>query len=200
MKKTIYIIRHGDKVRTSGDPPLSDLGNTQAQLSAKYLQSFPITKVITSPILRARQTAKYITNALGFNYEIDEKLKERINWGDNSEQSFEDFLNMWNRTTKDRDWEPPIGDSSRKAGKRLESIVENSLKFNDEHIVLVTHGGIITDFLRNVFSAEELNRHINDFESKLEDNIKECSITTLEIDLNNSTLKLNSLAKIDHLD
>lgn len=199
MKKTIYIIRHGDKVRIPGDPSLSDLGNAQAQLSAKYFQSLPITKVIASPILRTQQTAKHIADALGLDYEINEKLKERVNWGDDPNQSFEDFLNMWNRAAKERDWKPPVGDSSRKAGERLESMVKNSLKLNDEHIVLVTHGGIITDFLRNVFSAEELNRHINDFESKLEDNIKECSITILGTNSNDPTLKLISLAKIDHL-
>lgn len=197
--KRFYIIRHGEKVRTPGDPPLSELGNIQAQRAAKYLQDFPITRIVASPILRTQQTAKHIADLLGLPYETNNLLKERVNWGDDPNQSFEEFLSMWVKSSQDRAWQPPVGDSSVSAGKRLEQVISDIHSIEDEHIVLVTHGGITTDFLRNAFRSEELNRFISDFESTLDENIKECSITIVEAGLNNPKLKLVELAYIDHL-
>lgn len=195
-KKVIYLVRHGDKVKTPVDPPLSDLGNKQAQLTGKFLKSFPITRIFTSPILRAKQTAKHIADQLNIESETDELLRERSNWGDTPGQSFEEFLAVWEKATKERDWQPPAGDSSRRAGQRLEEIISKIAKGGNEHVVLVTHGGIITDFLRNSFTIEEINQHIDDFDSI---NIMECSITILEVDPKVS-LKLIKLANTDHLE
>lgn len=199
MSKKFYIIRHGDKVRNPGDPPLSELGNLQAQKAAKHLQGLPISRIVASPILRTQQTAKHIADMLGLAYGTNDLLKERVNWGDDPNQTFEDFLSMWTKASQDRHWQPPVGDSSVSAGKRLEKVISDMLSNEDEHVVLVTHGGIITDFLRNAFVNEELNQFISDFESTLDENIKECSITIVEADPNNPKLKLVELACIDHL-
>jgi broad specificity phosphatase PhoE len=197
--KRFYIIRHGEKVRTPGNPPLSELGNLQAQKVAKHLQGFPISRIVASPILRTQQTAKHIADMLGLTYETNDLLKERVNWGDDTNQSFEDFLSMWTKASQERDWQPPVGDSSVSTGKRLEKVISDMLSNKDEHVVLVTHGGITTDFLRNAFKSKDLNQFISDFESTLDENIKECSITIVEADPNNLKLKLIELANIDHL-
>lgn len=195
-----YIIRHGEKLRTPGDPPLSNIGNIQAQKTAKHLQQFPINNILASPILRTQQTAKHIADLLGLEVETNHLLRERVNWGDEPNQSFEDFIQMWIRSNKDRHWQPPVGDSSLNSGRRLEKAIQDFSEKNDNsHTVLVTHGGIITDFLRNAFDNNVLGNFITDFQSTLDNNIKECSITIVEADINNSNLKLIQLANRQHL-
>jgi broad specificity phosphatase PhoE len=197
--KRFYIIRHGEKVRTPGDPPLSELGTLQAQRTAKYLRDLPISKIVASPMMRTQQTARYIADILSLTFETNDLLKERMNWGDDLHQSIEDFIVLWNKTSQTRDWQPPVGDSSVNAGQRLAKIMSNMLDDEHEHVVLVTHGGVTADFLRNTFKSEVLNQFIADFESTLDRNIKECSITIVEADPNNPKLKLIELAYIDHL-
>ncbi len=68
---TIYLVRHGHIVnpedvfhgRLPGFP-LSDKGREQAQAAAQYLSDRPIVAIYSSPMLRTRQTAAIIQEAL----------------------------------------------------------------------------------------------------------------------------------------
>jgi broad specificity phosphatase PhoE len=199
MIKHLYLIRHGEKAKQSGDPPLSELGNKQAQLTAICLKSLPITKIVASPSLRTKQTALHIANQLGLNLEINDLLQERANWGDNPKQPFNDFLSIWKRASKERNWQPPIGDSSIQSGKRLEKFIIDSLMYKDEHLAVITHGGIISDFLRNVFTDDTQNQQIGNFDFTLDSFIKECSITEVQVNLIDSKIQLITFADTSHL-
>ncbi len=150
MTKTFYLIRHGDKIKTVGDPPLSEKGMKQAEATARHMQLYPIEQIIASPILRTQQTAKILADQLKLPVITDALLRERVNWGDDPDQSFNDFIAMWEKGSSDRDWNPPVGDSSRSAGARLQKVIE-SQSDDKQHIVLITHGGIIADFVLNIF-------------------------------------------------
>ncbi|MBI5151837.1 MAG: histidine phosphatase family protein [Candidatus Pacebacteria bacterium] len=106
---------------------------------------------------------------------------------------------MWTKALHEREWQPPVGDSSVVAGRRLEKIIEKLCQEKNDSVVLVTHGGIITDFLRNVFPLNTLCQFISDFETTLDKNIKECSITVVEAEPTLSTLRLKQLAYVGHL-
>lgn len=112
-------------------------------------------------------------------------------------QSIEDFLLMWERGSKERVWQPPVGDSSIQAGKRLETLIDSLLEQPPEHIVLVTHGGIITDFLRNIFPDHVLDSHISGFTLEREVHIGECSITT--VTYQDCEYRLLRLGSTEHL-
>ncbi len=198
MAKTFYLIRHGDKVKTVGDPPLSEKGVNQAQATANYMTIHPIQQIIASPILRTQQTARYLADKLGLDIQTEPLLRERVNWGDDPEQSFDDFLAMWEKASLERDWIPPVGDSSRSAGARMQQVIE-SHQDPHEHIALITHGGIITDFVLNVFDDEELNKALPNFPTTKEDNVFECSLTIVEYDPMSKQYKLKLLACTDHL-
>lgn len=195
--KYFYLVRHGEKQKTKGDPPLSPKGREQAKLTAKHLSQFPVKAVFTSPMKRTIQTAAEIANILGIPVSSTPVLLERGNWGDDPNQSLEEFLAMWQQASKDRGWKPPVGDSSIQAGKRLEALIDSLLDQPVEHIVLVTHGGIITDFLRNIFPNHVLDSHISGFTLERETHIKECSITT--VTHHDGTHNLLKLAYTAHL-
>ena len=198
--KYFYLVRHGEKQAKPGDTPLSPKGKKQARLTAKYLSQFPVKAIFTSPLKRTAQTAAEIGKHFKVPVSPTPLLRERVNWGDDPAQSFENFLSMWRQASANRNWHPPIGDSSFQAGKRLESLIDSLDLHPSEHIIMVTHGGIIADFLRNLFDDSHLDFHLLGFSSSLDDDvIKECSVTILEKKGLKGKLKLIKLADAGHL-
>ena len=122
---TFYLIRHGQKNKNIGNPGLTDLGKKQAKLTGQYLSSFKIDKIFNSPSKRTLETATIIAKEIGIDTEVDMLLRERVNWGDDPNQSLDDFLNMWVQSSNNRSWQPPVGDSSIDAGNRMLSFIKN---------------------------------------------------------------------------
>lgn len=83
----LLIIRHGQSMgeveeRHEGkaDFPLSPLGYEQADKTARFLyRNYPLEKVYSSPLLRARSTAEMIARPLQLQIEFTEALSERDN-------------------------------------------------------------------------------------------------------------------------
>ncbi len=77
----VYIVRHGDaelqsKTGCDQDRILTELGHQQARAIGVYLagcRPMP-TQIITSPFVRAQQTAQTITDALSIGIETDDRL------------------------------------------------------------------------------------------------------------------------------
>jgi broad specificity phosphatase PhoE len=68
------------------------------------------------------------------------------------------------------------------------------------HVVLVTHGGVIGDFLRNLFGDEKLQDILKEFAylHPGDYRVRECSLTVIEFEDRTPTLKL--LASTAHLE
>jgi broad specificity phosphatase PhoE len=83
----IVFARHGQTapnrdglVLGRADPELTDEGRRQAEFLAAALAEEPLAQVLTSPLVRARQTAEAISAACGLPVTVDERLVE-IDWG-----------------------------------------------------------------------------------------------------------------------
>jgi phosphohistidine phosphatase len=78
----LYLVRHahaGDPSRWSGDDsqrPLSAKGRMQADRLARHLAALqvPIDTIVSSPKVRARETAQPIADALGLQVRLDDRL------------------------------------------------------------------------------------------------------------------------------
>jgi broad specificity phosphatase PhoE len=198
MSTDFYLVRHAIKERDVGDVSITADGLEQAHLTSSHFKQMPISRIFSSPLNRAKQTAQIIGNATRIPIFEDIRLRERANWGDIPGQTFQDFVEMWNRCTKERDYSPPIGDSARRAGERLSSfIIEISVQYPKESIVIVTHGGLITDFLLNEFSQEELNNKYPNFIIEQSNLVPECSIT--KIRCGSEGFEFIDFANITHL-
>ncbi|MGC8609643.1 MAG: histidine phosphatase family protein, partial [Thermoplasmata archaeon] len=83
MEKVIFV-RHGESESNiygiiSDDYnrfPLTERGREQAKWTSEQLRSLRFDGIISSPILRAYQTAMIIGEALGMDPIIDERAKE----------------------------------------------------------------------------------------------------------------------------
>ena len=68
----LYLVRHGEtewnrqrRIQGLTDIPLNDTGREQARLTGTLLTRRPITRVVASPLGRARETAQIISAELG---------------------------------------------------------------------------------------------------------------------------------------
>lgn len=107
MKKLVAIVqRHGDTslnddgcFRSRLDPPLNEEGIKQAEKAAKQISSrdFPIEKIVSSPLLRAVQTADIISEELDLPVEQNRGL---ISWnlgflGGRNKKVYQDILDYY---------------------------------------------------------------------------------------------------------
>jgi phosphohistidine phosphatase len=66
----IYVLRHGDAIQSSSlhdsERPLSELGEQQAAAVGEYLKTLttPPTAILSSPLVRAMQTAEAVRRSL----------------------------------------------------------------------------------------------------------------------------------------
>jgi len=199
MSITFFLVRHALKEKNIGDVPITADGMIQAKSTALFFRELSITGIISSPLRRARETAEYISSEINSEIRVDNRLRERANWGDLPGQTFEDFVEMWDRCTLEPDFIPPVGDSSRQAGERLASVIvdiSNSSSTGSSFII-VTHGGLITDFLVHAIPTQELNKIHQDFVKMQSQLVPECSITKLGYE--SGTYKVEFFSSIDHL-
>ncbi|CAM3719885.1 histidine phosphatase family protein [Marinicrinis lubricantis] len=199
MVLTFYLVRHALKEKAVGDVPITTQGVLQAQWTTEYFKRIPISSIVASPLRRAQETAQYIANETKSEIAADDRLRERANWGDLPGQTFEEFVQMWDRCTADPDYIPPVGDSARQAAERLSSLLTelSNTHTSGDHIVVVTHGGLITDFLVNHFPEHELNVWHPRFIAEQSSLIPECSITKLVCD--QGKYRIEDFASTKHL-
>ena len=79
----LYIIRHGEtawnkKLLLQGqtDIPLNENGRELAQVTARALQMVPFDLCITSPLLRAKETAQIILGSRKIPFWEDARIQE----------------------------------------------------------------------------------------------------------------------------
>lgn len=180
-----------------GDPTLAAVGVTQARLTAGHLATCGIELLYASPLRRARETATIIAGALGLAVRVDDRLRERMNWGDGGAlQTREDFLAEWARATRERDFTPRSGDSSRAAGRRVASLLDELAEGGGGAVAVVAHGGVTVDLLRNLFADDTIRAH-NPAIDVITDGIPGCAITHLV--RHDDTYDLRTLASVAHL-
>jgi len=136
----IYLIRHGEtdwnkklKIQGQADIPLNQTGRMQAEIAAKYLDGIQFDAVFSSPLLRARETAKIIIKDRKIPFYIDDRLKE-ISYGIREGQSLRlihafPFLRLHAYFKKPESYIPPKG------GETIRELKDRCRSFLDERIV-----------------------------------------------------------------
>lgn len=85
--KPFYFIRHGQmdwnlyhKNTGFADPSLNETGRDQAKEAANLLKGYPLDLIISSPLLRAKETAEIIAERLKIPIKYNGDLQECY-WG-----------------------------------------------------------------------------------------------------------------------
>ncbi len=135
MIDNVILVRHGESITNAMNIvsdlfdkyPLTEKGILQAQKIANELKNLKIDAIVSSPILRARETATIIAEKLSLNFTIDERLRE-IRMGKFNEKNISEVPKFTYETDA---LEPWIAIEDRMLG------VMNSYSGN---VILISHG------------------------------------------------------------
>lgn len=137
----LFLVRHGrtainvgNKLQGRIDHPLDEVGRQQAIEIASVLTN--IDRVISSPLIRAKQTA----DAFGLPIEIDQRFIE-LDYGD-----FDGMLQKevpattWNEWRRNINFRPPNGETLVELDVRVrEALSELSNEARSKNVVVVSH-------------------------------------------------------------
>ena len=180
-----WIVQHGDKVVSDppeSDPGLTERGRRRARLTGEYLATEGIAHLYSSPLRRAQETAEIVGVALSLDVRVDDRVRERMNWGDGGVfPALDDFLAEWRRATEDRDYRPPYGDSSRAAGERFAVFLAEVTEIVSDgaSVGVVSHGGVTVDLVRTLCGDE---RVMEANAAAIDRGLPSCGISRLEWD------------------
>ena len=124
----LVVARHGRTAHNASgrllgrlDPGLDDTGRAQAVALAEAVG--PVDRVITSPLLRTRETAAAF--AAEVEVEVDERWIE-LDYGEYDGMPTADVpAEVWARWRADVDFAPPGGESLRHLGDRVRSALDD---------------------------------------------------------------------------
>lgn len=150
---TFLLARHGataysleKKFSGSGgmDLPLIELGEQQgAALAREIARRGEATRIVSSPLLRARQTAQLIADATGLPMSINEDFAECA-FGEWDGHTFTEVRELWPEEMAD--WlastavAPPGGESFDQCQARVQRGLRSTLDaFSGETVVIVAH-------------------------------------------------------------
>jgi len=140
----IVFARHGQTapnrdglVLGRADPELTEEGHRQAALLAAALAGEGVTAILTSPLLRARQTAEPTGSACGVPVVVDERLIE-IDWGTWEGRSTGTLKQSDVERWKADKGAAPEGESLESLMRRVESFCSEHLD-GDGLVVAVSH-------------------------------------------------------------
>ncbi|MBN2198037.1 histidine phosphatase family protein [Candidatus Wolfebacteria bacterium] len=169
--KTVYLLRHGQSkdniapVFQSSNSPLNEKGKKQAEYIAERISKISFDSLISSPILRAKQTAEVIAQKTGKNLEYSENFSEVIKPSSLKGKSYTDkkAVFLW------RKWQKSLFNQGKKAedGENYNEFilrVDKALQFltnrEEKSLVVVSHGFFIKTIIARVLLGNFLSEEI----------------------------------------
>ncbi|NBU79647.1 MAG: histidine phosphatase family protein [Sphingomonadaceae bacterium] len=154
------IVRHGEtpwnadrRLQGHQDIPLNALGLAQAEAAGQYLQrrhqATPFSAVVSSDLLRARQTAEAVADALGLSVQAEPALRER-HYGQFEGKTpaeaeifqAEAYAALVSRA--DLMAAPGSAEPLQAMLERIEHCLFDLARvYADQSVVIVTHGGVL---------------------------------------------------------
>lgn len=145
----IYVVRHGQTdyninglFQGRKDIPLNSVGIKQAEETAQKFKNIPVDIILVSPLTRAKETAKYISNVTGIKPVIEQDLIER-NFGDMEGKPNREDCNIKMLLDYEKNYNicnvEPIQSLFERVSDCLDKIID---KYMGKNVVLVTHGGV----------------------------------------------------------
>ena len=152
------------------DIPLIEVGINQAQNASEDIYQKiqneeipPIDLIVSSPLLRAQQTAQIIASKLNITCQIEESLTEQ-NYGkmEGCSRFAPDYLEIRSQFAV----KYPDGESMLDVAQRVYNFLDEAkTKYaNFNHILLVCHGGTIR--LINTYFKDFTNQEFADFRAE----------------------------------
>lgn len=158
----LILVRHGQSLSNRDGPQagfdsgLTELGWRQAQAVADWLAGvWRVDVVVSSNLVRARQTAEIIAARLGLPATIHEGLEEAAaSYGEELSQGAAGPLAAWHSV-----WQPDPNATpiyARFRAQLHDSLQRLLSRYAGQTIIAVTHGGAMGTILRSLFGGHQV--------------------------------------------
>ena len=177
----IYVVRHGhtdwnSKKVTMGrkDIPLNELGIEEAYTTAKILEECNFELIITSPLVRAKQTADIINEKRNNEIIYDERIMERYLGDLEGKPYTNDNNQIWDINLNiDSNGIETMEEFKNRVYSFLEDVNKN---YSNHDILLVTHGGVSAlincYFNNNLYDGSISNKFLKNCDYACYSNVK----------------------------
>lgn len=158
-RRRLLMLRHGQtsynatgRMQGQLDTQLSEVGREQARVAAKYLaEAEPkITKIVSSDLARAADTARELAKATGAELTLDKRLRE-THLGVWQERTYAEidaeFPGMRDHWRHNLNYAPEGGETRFEVASRVLGVISELAAdpaWDTETFVLVSHGGAIS--------------------------------------------------------
>ncbi|MFC6653005.1 histidine phosphatase family protein [Paenibacillus rhizoplanae] len=157
MTTYIYMVRHGDSLRTGVDEwtrGLSPKGEEDARRVTACLQNEGIDALYSSPYVRASDTIADLADQLGQEITLMEDLREKVWMEGNRQLPDEDLLHELQKMYADPDYALPGGESNSGCQARAVKALQEILRTHaGERVVIGTHG-LVMALMLSYFAPE----------------------------------------------
>ena len=165
----LMLVRHGEtdwnverRYQGQTNVPLSGLGRRQAELIAERLTAEKIDAVYASDLSRALETAQIIAGKSGLEVVPEPRLRE-LKFGilegltfDEAEAQYPEMIAAW---LDDFNNTPERAETIKAFRARMVSLLDELKEKHDEQVVLlVGHGGSLSEILRVVLELSQEKR------------------------------------------
>lgn len=156
----LTLVRHGQtdwnldrRIQGSTDIPLNDTGRADARAAAAALAGADYDAVYASPLVRAQETARIISDELGLPAPaLTLGMRER-EFGEGEGLKVDEFLERWGDWTSVVPGAETLEQVRERALDSLERIARASRRRSApraESIIVVSHGGVLRSLLMHV--------------------------------------------------
>jgi len=165
----LMLVRHGEtewnaqrRYQGQSDVPLSEVGRRQAELIADRISGHPIDAVYASDLKRAWETAQIIVEKSGLEIVAEPRLRELkfgILEGLTFDEALEQYPEMITAWLEDFNKPPDGAETIDVFITRIVSLLEDLKQKHDEQtVLLVAHGGPLSEILRVVLGLSREKR------------------------------------------
>lgn len=171
IQKTIYLIRHGQSegnispVFQSFDSPLSSNGREQAVAVASRVKKIEFDIIVSSPQMRAKQTAEEISKFTGKNitysdFFIEIKKPASIENKPHTDTIAQRVYKEWRKSLFTNGMRIEEGENYDDLIQRSSQALEYLANLKEKEIVVATHGFFLRTIIANVLFGSRITPDI----------------------------------------
>lgn len=166
----IYFIRHGQSLQTdhvfqSPNTPLSDVGVSQAQAVAKELASISVDLFISSPYVRALQTAQNIQESINVpiiqnSLFVERKMPTSFEGKPVNQEAISLTHQQIRQNFFNKDWHLEDEENFFDLQTRVRAARDWLVSQNKESVVVATHGYFLTIMVFDILFGNTDSHHL----------------------------------------